>query len=66
MDFAQSAIEEIRNHYRVAGYRLHNQDELEINFLGDYKDLIIPLSPQMNPDNILTVFYYYIANYGGK
>lgn len=66
MDLVKSAIEEIRSHHKVAGYRLQGENELEINFNGNYKDLVIPLSPKMDYDKILTVFYYYVANFWGK
>lgn len=66
MDYVRNAIDEIRTHHKVSGYKFINNDELEIHFVENYKDLIIPISPQMNYDNILTVFYYYVANYRGK
>ena len=66
MDMIRSVLDEIKMHHRVAGYKILSSDELEISFIGNYRDLIIPITPKMSQDNILTVFYYYIANFGGK
>jgi hypothetical protein len=66
MNYVQLALNEIGAHNKVSGYRLLNNEEIEICFNENYRDLIIPITPKMNNDNLLTVFYYYVANYKGK
>lgn len=66
MDNVRPALMEICSHQIVSGYKFLADDEVEIRFSDDkYNDLIIPLSPKMTNDNLLTVFYYYLHNFKG-
>ncbi|MFT3738880.1 MAG: hypothetical protein QM786_08985 [Breznakibacter sp.] len=66
MENLRYALDEICKHQTVAGYKFLPDDEVEIRFVDDsYNDLIIPISPKMTIDHMLTVFYYYIKNFRG-
>ena len=66
METVKSALMEICSNDVVAGYKFLQDDEVEIMFMDtSYQDLIIPITPQMTHDNLLTVFYYYINNFRG-
>jgi hypothetical protein len=67
MNSVQFALDEICTHQKVAGYKMLESEELEIRFADEtYNDLIIPLSPSMSNEYLLTVFYYYVKNFQGK
>jgi hypothetical protein len=66
MNSVRCALDEICTHQKVAGYKMLDSDELEIRFADEtYNDLIIPLTPKMNNEYLLTVFYYYMQNFQG-
>jgi hypothetical protein len=65
MNFLNNEIEAIKTHDLVSSLNILRDEELEIKFVEGYNDLIIPLSPEMTTDNLMTVFYYYIENYKG-
>lgn len=65
MNFLNNEIEAIKTHDLVSSLNILRDEELEIKFVEGYNDLIIPLSPEMTNDNLMTVFYYYIENFKG-
>jgi len=55
-----SALGEIRMHNKVSGIEFPRRNELQIAFKDTFADLIIPISPDMDNNLLVGIFYNYL------
>jgi hypothetical protein len=55
-----TGLGEIRMHRKVAGIEFPRKNELQIVFKDTYADLVIPISPDMDHQLLVGIFYDYL------
>jgi len=55
-----TALGEIRTHRKVSGIEFPRKNELQIVFMDTFADLVIPLSPEMDHNLLVNIFYDYL------
>jgi len=57
-----TALGEIRMHSKVSGIEFPRKNELQVVFQDTFADLVIPLSPEMDPNLLVNIFYDYLKH----
>ncbi|MBS2097772.1 hypothetical protein [Carboxylicivirga linearis] len=55
-----TALGEIRTHTKVVGIDFPKRNELQISFVDTFADLLIPISPEMDNNLLIGIFYNYL------
>lgn len=55
-----TALGEIRTHAKVIGIDFPKRNELQISFVDTFADLLIPISPEMDNNLLIGIFYNYL------
>jgi hypothetical protein len=55
------AIGEIRMHRKVASINFPKVNEVHVSFIDTYADLVIPITPEMDNNLLISIFYKYIS-----
>ncbi|TRX64600.1 hypothetical protein [Carboxylicivirga sp. M1479] len=55
-----TALGEIRMHQKVAGIEFPKTNELQVVFKDTFADLLIPISPDMDHQLLVGIFYDYL------
>ncbi|MBK3517920.1 hypothetical protein [Carboxylicivirga marina] len=55
-----TALGEIRMHNKVAGIDFPRKNELQVSFKDTFADLVIPISPDMDHQLLVGIFYNYL------
>jgi len=56
-----TALGEIRMHNKVAGIEFPRKNELQVVFKDTFADLVIPISPDMDHQLLVGIFYDYLC-----
>ncbi|GEM_PF-3428520 len=61
-----TAFGEIRMHDKVAGIEFPRRNELQVVFKDTFADLVIPISPEMDHELVVGIFYDYLKHPSSK
>lgn len=56
-----TALGEIRMHHKVAGIEFPRKNEVQVIFKDTFADLLIPISPDMDTQLLVGIFYDYMS-----
>nr|WP_321453495.1 hypothetical protein [uncultured Carboxylicivirga sp.] len=55
-----TALGEIRTHSKVISIDFPKRNELQISFVDTFADLVIPITPDMDSNLLIGIFYNYL------